>query len=124
MPATLLYTPIQLLTNPSPHSDLINAVGNINEVMQIILKEFEYQSSLELESDTYDAISHIPLANKIGVHARQASISSLLALLITTLLIPQWRCRNLLADWSTIKCRNLSCFKRLSNGLIVRLSRK
>ncbi|CAO3684535.1 unnamed protein product [Umbelopsis vinacea] len=51
---------------------LINAVGNINEVMQIILKEFEYQSSLELESDTYDAISHIPLANKIGVHARQA----------------------------------------------------
>ncbi|KAG2176042.1 hypothetical protein INT44_000521 [Umbelopsis vinacea] len=52
---------------------LINAVGNINEVMQIILKEFEYQSSLELESDTYDAISHIPLANKIGVHARQAS---------------------------------------------------
>jgi adenylate kinase len=48
-------------------------VGNINEVMQIILKEFEYQSSLELESDTYDAISHIPLANKIGVHARQAS---------------------------------------------------
>ncbi|KAH8549381.1 hypothetical protein BGW37DRAFT_522514 [Umbelopsis sp. PMI_123] len=45
---------------------LINAVGNINEVMQIILKEFEYQSSLELESHTYDAISHIPLANKIG----------------------------------------------------------
>lgn len=44
--------------------------------MQIILKEFEYQSSLELESDTYDAISHIPLANKIGVHARQASILS------------------------------------------------
>ncbi|GAB5592722.1 hypothetical protein Unana1_07622 [Umbelopsis nana] len=57
--------------------DLINAVGNINEVMQIILKEFEYQSSLELESDTYDAISHIPLANKIGVHARQELISRL-----------------------------------------------
>ncbi|CAM0137228.1 hypothetical protein VKS41_008808 [Umbelopsis sp. WA50703] len=56
---------------------LINAVGNINEVMQIILKEFEYQSSLELESDTYDAISHIPLANKIGVHARQELISRL-----------------------------------------------
>lgn len=43
--------------------------------MQIILKEFEYQSSLELESDTYDAISHIPLANKIGVHARQVRIA-------------------------------------------------
>ena len=41
------------------------------EVMEIILREFEYQSSLELESDTYDTISHIPLATSIGVHARQ-----------------------------------------------------
>lgn len=39
--------------------------------MRIILREFEYQSSLELDSETYDAISHIPLANQIGVHARQ-----------------------------------------------------
>lgn len=37
--------------------------------MRIILKEFEYQSSLELEHDTYEAISHIPLATKIGIHA-------------------------------------------------------
>lgn len=49
--------------------DLINAVGNIDSVMRIILKEFEYQSSLELEHDTYEAISHIPLATKIGIHA-------------------------------------------------------
>lgn len=52
-------------------ADLINATGSIKEVMQIILREFEYQSSLELDSDTYDAISHIPLATQIGIHARQ-----------------------------------------------------
>ncbi|KFH65665.1 hypothetical protein MVEG_09139 [Podila verticillata NRRL 6337] len=56
---------------------LINAVGNIDSVMRIILKEFEYQSSLELEHDTYEAISHIPLATKIGIHARQDLIRRL-----------------------------------------------
>ncbi|ORY98603.1 putative adenylate kinase [Syncephalastrum racemosum] len=56
---------------------LINATGSIKEVMEIILREFEYQSSLELDSETYDAISHIPLATTIGVHARQELISRL-----------------------------------------------
>ncbi|KAF9984784.1 hypothetical protein BGZ75_003679 [Mortierella antarctica] len=56
---------------------LINAVGGIDSVMRIILKEFEYQSSLELEHDTYEAISHIPLATKIGIHARQDLIRRL-----------------------------------------------
>ncbi|RCI05142.1 hypothetical protein CU098_009301 [Rhizopus stolonifer] len=56
---------------------LVNATGSIKEVLQIILKEFEYQSSLELDSATYDAISHIPLAAQIGVHARQDLISRL-----------------------------------------------
>ncbi|KAI8381535.1 putative adenylate kinase [Radiomyces spectabilis] len=56
---------------------LINASGSIKEVMQIILKEFEYQSSLELDSDTYDAIAHIPLATEIGIHARQDLIGRL-----------------------------------------------
>ncbi|KAF9350009.1 hypothetical protein BGX26_011752 [Mortierella sp. AD094] len=56
---------------------LINAVGDIDCVMRIILKEFEYQSSLELEHDTYEAISHIPLATKIGIHARQDLIRRL-----------------------------------------------
>lgn len=53
--------------------DLINATGSIKEVLQIILKEFEYQSSLELDSDTFDSISHIPVATQIGIHARQVS---------------------------------------------------
>ncbi|RGB39379.1 hypothetical protein C1646_664641 [Rhizophagus diaphanus] len=56
---------------------LINAVGTIEEVMFLILKEFEYQSSLELDHDTYDAIAHIPLATKISIHARQDLISRL-----------------------------------------------
>lgn len=51
--------------------DLINATGTIKEVMQIILKEFEYQSSLELDSETFDSLSHIPVATQIGIHARQ-----------------------------------------------------
>ncbi|CAG8711898.1 13849_t:CDS:2, partial [Dentiscutata heterogama] len=56
---------------------LINAVGSIEEVMKLILKEFEYQSSLELDQKTYDSIAHIPLATKIGIHARQDLISRL-----------------------------------------------
>ncbi|KAI9009961.1 hypothetical protein CLU79DRAFT_891473 [Phycomyces nitens] len=56
---------------------LINATGSIKEVLEIIMREFEYQSSLELDSDTYDAISHIPLASKIGIHARLDLISRL-----------------------------------------------
>ncbi|KAI8989997.1 hypothetical protein BDB01DRAFT_848101 [Pilobolus umbonatus] len=56
---------------------LVNATGNIKEVLEIILKEFEYQSSLELDSDTFDSISHIPVASQIGIHARQDLISRL-----------------------------------------------
>ncbi|CAG8755608.1 7907_t:CDS:2, partial [Acaulospora colombiana] len=56
---------------------LINAIGTIDEVMHIILKEFEYQSSLELDHTTYDAIAHIPLSSRIGIHARQDLISRL-----------------------------------------------
>lgn len=57
--------------------DLINATGSIKEVLQIILKEFEYQSSLELDSDTFDSISHIPVATQIGIHARQVNKTTL-----------------------------------------------
>jgi hypothetical protein len=89
--------------------------------MQIILKEFEYQSSLELESDTYDAISHIPLANKIGVHARQVKTKSFgnhgTASQTTQIFLD----RNSSVDWSIIKCRNQACSSRPSNGWIARL---
>ena len=56
---------------------LINASGSIEDVMHAIWREFEYQSSLELEQETYDTIQHIPIAPKIGIHARQELVRRL-----------------------------------------------
>lgn len=50
---------------------LISAVGSIEDVMHAIWKEFEYQSSYELDQRTFDTIQHIPIASKVGVSARQ-----------------------------------------------------
>jgi adenylate kinase len=50
---------------------LINAVGSIEDVMHAIWKEFEYQSSYELDQRTFDTIQHIPIASKVGISARQ-----------------------------------------------------
>ncbi|MEM7014728.1 MAG: nucleoside monophosphate kinase, partial [Verrucomicrobiota bacterium] len=47
------------------------AVGSYAEVEQNILHELKYQSSLELEPDTFEQIRDIPLADEIVVHARQ-----------------------------------------------------
>ena len=49
----------------------INAEGPIEEVEGNILKELHYQSSLELESATYNRIRSLPLAEDIILHARQ-----------------------------------------------------
>lgn len=56
---------------------LINAVGTMEQVTKTILDELAYQSSLELEHNTYDVISAIPLASSIGQHARQDLIARL-----------------------------------------------
>lgn len=53
------------------HFHYINAHGSIEEVQERILNELRYQSSLELNPETYDRISHIPVASRIVVHARQ-----------------------------------------------------
>lgn len=53
------------------HYHFINAQGDIRDVEQNILRELEYQSSLELDPETYDAVRHIPLASAIVLHARQ-----------------------------------------------------
>lgn len=50
---------------------LVNAQGSIAEVEQNILNELKYQSSLELERETFELVRGIPLANEIIVHARQ-----------------------------------------------------
>ncbi|MCC5850957.1 MAG: nucleoside monophosphate kinase [Verrucomicrobia bacterium] len=55
----------------------INAQGPIREVEQNILREMQYQSSLELDPLTYDLLRHVPLSSEILVHARQELVHRL-----------------------------------------------
>lgn len=59
------------------HYHLINAQVGIAEVEQNILRELEYQSSLELDPATYDRLRTLPLASEIIVHARQELVRRL-----------------------------------------------
>jgi len=56
---------------------LINAQGPIAEVEQNILKELEYQSSLELDPLTYNRLRTLPVASEIIIHARQELVKRL-----------------------------------------------
>jgi adenylate kinase len=53
------------------HFHIINAQGEISAVEKNIIREFQYQSSLELEDETFDIINHVPLASDIVLNARQ-----------------------------------------------------
>jgi adenylate kinase len=53
------------------HYHLINAQADIATVERNIIREFQYQSSLELDDETLDSINHVPLANDIVLNARQ-----------------------------------------------------
>lgn len=55
----------------------INAHGTLHEVEQNILKELNYQSTLELDPRTVDRLRHVPVANEIIVHARQELVKRL-----------------------------------------------
>ncbi len=59
------------------HYHLINAEGPIAEVEQNILRELEYQSTLELDPRTVDRVRGIPVASEIIVHARQEMVKRL-----------------------------------------------
>ena len=59
------------------HYHFVNAEGPIEEVEANILKELQYQSSLELEPRTYDRLSPLPLAEEIILHARQELVRRL-----------------------------------------------
>jgi adenylate kinase len=59
------------------HYHFINAEGPIQEVEQNILKELQYQSSLELDPRTHDRLRGIPVASEIIVHARQQLVKRL-----------------------------------------------
>lgn len=53
------------------HYHFINAQAPLNVVQQNIVRELEYQSSLELDPRTFDALRKLPLASEIVRHARQ-----------------------------------------------------
>ena len=53
------------------HYHFINGQAPIPEVQANIVRELEYQSSLELEPRTFDRLRRLPLATEIIRHARQ-----------------------------------------------------
>lgn len=59
------------------HYHFIDAEGTIAEVEENILKELQYQSSLELDPRTYGRLGPLPLAEEIIVHARQELVRRL-----------------------------------------------
>lgn len=59
------------------HYHFVNAEGPIAEVEANILNELQYQSSLELHSRTFDRLRVLPLADEIGLHARQELVRRL-----------------------------------------------
>ena len=59
------------------HYHFINAQGPIAEVEQNIIKELEYQSTLELDPRTVDRLRSLPVANEIVIHARQELVKRL-----------------------------------------------
>jgi len=59
------------------HYHFINAQAPIEVVQNNIIRELEYQSSLELDPRTYDTLRHIPLADEIVLQARQELVNRL-----------------------------------------------
>jgi len=59
------------------HYHFIDAQGPIEEVERNILKELEYQSTLELDPGTVDRLRAVPVASDIIVHARQELVKRL-----------------------------------------------
>lgn len=53
------------------HYHFVNAQGSVESVERNIRDELDYQSSLELDPETYDAVRHLPLASDLITHARQ-----------------------------------------------------
>ena len=53
------------------HYHFINAQAPLEKVQQNIVRELEYQSSLELDPRTFDQLRNLPLASEIIRHARQ-----------------------------------------------------
>ncbi|MCG8652070.1 MAG: nucleoside monophosphate kinase [Pirellulales bacterium] len=59
------------------HFHFINAQAPLQEVQENILKELEYQSSLELDPRTFHSLHRIPVASDIVSHARRDLVTRL-----------------------------------------------
>ena len=59
------------------HFHFIDASGTLKDVQKNIEKELFYQSSLELEPETFDKIRHVPLASEIVMFGRQDLVNRL-----------------------------------------------
>lgn len=59
------------------HYHFVDAEGAIEDVQANILEELQYQSSLELDPNTFQRLRTIPLAEEIAVHARQELVRRL-----------------------------------------------
>ena len=59
------------------HYHLINAHGTIEKVQERIIEELRYQSTLELNDETYDTVSRLPVYSALRHHARQDLVTRL-----------------------------------------------
>ncbi|TVR44292.1 MAG: nucleoside monophosphate kinase [Planctomycetota bacterium] len=59
------------------HYHFVDANGSLETVERNIMREFHYQSSVELAEDTYDSIRNIPLPSTLTEHARQELVRRL-----------------------------------------------
>jgi adenylate kinase len=59
------------------HFHFIDAESDLPEVQQNILREFTYQSSLELSPEVFELIRNIPVAGQLALHARQELVERL-----------------------------------------------
>lgn len=59
------------------HYHFINAQAPVDVVQQNIIRELDYQSSLELDPRTYDTLRHLPLADEVVQCGRQKLINRL-----------------------------------------------
>jgi adenylate kinase len=59
------------------HFHFIDAEPDLKEVQENILREFGYQSSLELSQEVFDRLRNIPIASQLALHARQELVERL-----------------------------------------------
>jgi len=59
------------------HFHFINAEGSIQEVQELIVRELQYQSAMELNDDTLQEVRQIPLASDVILNARHEMVKRL-----------------------------------------------